>query len=108
MGARRASLRIIGSIQNKEEGKGESEKVALISGYKTKVETELTLTLTLTLALTLTVILTLTLTLTLTLSWSQEASGVVHAQVVANGQFGWLAFGHENPGGGHNGMDGQP
>ena len=42
------------------------------------------------------------------LSWSQEASGVVHAQVVANGQFGWLAFGHENPGGGHNGMDGQP
>jgi len=52
--------------------------------------------------------LTLTLTLTLTLSWSQEPSGVVHAQVVANGQFGWLAFGHENPGGGHNGMDGQP
>ena len=41
VGARRASLRIIGSIQNKEEGKGESEKVALISGYKTKVETEL-------------------------------------------------------------------
>ena len=36
VGARRASLRIIGSIQNKEEGKGESEKVALISGYKTK------------------------------------------------------------------------
>ena len=32
VGARRASLRIIGSIQNKEEGKGESEKVALISG----------------------------------------------------------------------------
>ena len=54
VGARRASLRIIGSIQNKEEGKGESEKVALISGYKTKVETELTLTLTLTLAVTLT------------------------------------------------------
>jgi len=41
VGARRASLRIIGSIQNKEEGKGESEKVALISGYKSKVETEL-------------------------------------------------------------------
>ena len=41
VGARRASLRIIGSIQNKEEGKGESEKVLLISGYKTKVETEL-------------------------------------------------------------------
>ena len=30
----------------------------------------------------------------------------MHAQVVANGQFGWLAFGHENPGGGHSGMDG--
>ena len=65
MGARRASLRIIGSIQNKEEGKGESEKVALISGYKTKVETELTLTLILTLALTLTLTLALALTLTL-------------------------------------------
>ena len=66
VGARRASLRIIGSIQNKEEGKGESEKVALISGYKTKVETELTLTLILTLALTLTLTLTLPLPLTLT------------------------------------------
>ena len=32
----------------------------------------------------------------------------MHAHVVANGQFGWVAFGHENPGGGHNGMDGQP
>ena len=40
------------------------------------------------------------------LSWSQEPSGVVHAQMVANGQFGWVAFGHENPGGGHSGMDG--
>ena len=37
MGARRASLRIIGSIQNKEEQKGDSEKVNLISAYKGKV-----------------------------------------------------------------------
>jgi len=41
VGARRASLRIIGSIQNKEEGKGDSEKVNLISAYKGKVEQEL-------------------------------------------------------------------
>ena len=27
----------------------------------------------------------------------QEESGVVHAQVVANGQFGWLAFGNLAP-----------
>ena len=37
VGARRASLRIIGSIQNKEEQKGDSEKVNLISAYKGKV-----------------------------------------------------------------------
>jgi 14-3-3 protein epsilon len=36
VGARRASLRIIGSIQNKEEQKGDSEKVNLISAYKGK------------------------------------------------------------------------
>merc|ERR1712166_167133 len=41
VGARRASLRIIGSIQNKEEQKGDSEKVNLISAYKGKVEAEL-------------------------------------------------------------------
>ena len=40
VGARRASLRIIGSIENKEEGKGDSEKVNLISSYKGKVEQE--------------------------------------------------------------------
>jgi 14-3-3 protein epsilon len=41
VGARRASLRIIGSIQNKEEGKGDSGKVAMIASYKAKVEEEL-------------------------------------------------------------------
>jgi 14-3-3 protein epsilon len=40
VGARRASLRIIGSIESKEEQKG-SDKVALISSYKVKVEDEL-------------------------------------------------------------------
>jgi hypothetical protein len=32
--------------------------------------------------------------------------GTVHARLSAHGLFGWLAFGLENPGGGHNGMDG--
>ena len=41
VGARRASLRIVGSIQNKEEGKGDSGKVAMIASYKAKVEEEL-------------------------------------------------------------------
>ena len=41
VGARRASLRIIGSIASKEEAKGESEKKALIDSYKVKVEEEL-------------------------------------------------------------------
>ena len=41
VGARRASLRIIGSIQNKEEQKGDSERVTLITAYKAKVEAEL-------------------------------------------------------------------
>jgi len=40
VGARRASLRIIGSIQSKEESKG-GDKVSLISTYKSKVEDEL-------------------------------------------------------------------
>ena len=37
MGARCASLRIIGSIQSKEESKGDGERVSLISAYKSKV-----------------------------------------------------------------------
>jgi len=41
VGARRASLRIIGSIENKEAQKGDDEKTGLISAYKAKVETEL-------------------------------------------------------------------
>ena len=41
VGARRASLRIIGSIQQKEEGKGDSQKVEMITAYKAKVEMEL-------------------------------------------------------------------
>jgi 14-3-3 protein epsilon len=40
VGARRASLRIISSIQQKEESKG-GENAASIKGYKAKVETEL-------------------------------------------------------------------
>jgi 14-3-3 protein epsilon len=40
VGARRASLRIIGSIEAKEKEKG-SEKVGLVSSYKSKVEEEL-------------------------------------------------------------------
>jgi len=40
VGARRASLRIIGSILSKEESKG-GEKVGLITTYKSKVEDEL-------------------------------------------------------------------
>jgi len=40
VGARRASLRIIGSIEMKEEQKG-GEKVQMIKGYKSKVESEL-------------------------------------------------------------------
>ena len=37
VGARRASLRIIGSIENKEAQKGDDEKTGLISAYKAKV-----------------------------------------------------------------------
>ena len=40
VGARRASLRIIGSIEAKEKSK-DSEKVPLIGTYKSKVESEL-------------------------------------------------------------------
>merc|ERR1712146_685581 len=40
VGARRASLRIIGSIEAKEQSKG-SENCGLVKGYKTKVEAEL-------------------------------------------------------------------
>jgi len=40
VGARRASLRIIGSIEQKEQAKG-SENAGLVKGYKTKVESEL-------------------------------------------------------------------
>jgi len=40
VGARRASLRIIGSILQKEQDKG-GDKVKLIEAYQTKVETEL-------------------------------------------------------------------
>ena len=40
VGARRASLRIIGSIESKEREKG-SEKAALVSSYKVTVEEEL-------------------------------------------------------------------
>merc|ERR1719378_1461845 len=41
VGARRASLRIIGSIEAKETSKADTEKVAMVGGYKAKVEEEL-------------------------------------------------------------------
>ena len=37
VGARRASLRIIGSIESKENEKGAMDKAAIVGGYKTKV-----------------------------------------------------------------------
>merc|ERR1719352_1552094 len=40
VGARRASLRIIGSIESKEKEKG-SDKTNLVANYKSKVEEEL-------------------------------------------------------------------
>lgn len=40
------------------------------------------------------------------LLWSQTSDGLVHAKMLVDGLFGWLAFGHYNPGGGHNGMNG--
>jgi len=42
IGARRASWRIISSIEQKEENKGNENHVARIKEYRTKVETELT------------------------------------------------------------------
>ena len=41
IGARRASWRIISSIEQKEEGKGNEEHVKQIRGYRTKIEQEL-------------------------------------------------------------------
>jgi len=41
IGARRASWRIISSIEQKEENKGNEHHVAIIKQYKTKIETEL-------------------------------------------------------------------
>jgi len=41
VGARRASLRIIGSIEAKEKSKDDNTKVTVITGYRVKVEEEL-------------------------------------------------------------------
>jgi len=41
IGARRASWRIISSIEQKEESKGNEDHVATIKNYKEKIETEL-------------------------------------------------------------------
>ena len=41
IGARRASWRIISSIEQKEENKGNAKQVEMIKGYRTSVETEL-------------------------------------------------------------------
>ncbi|KAL6899301.1 hypothetical protein ACP4OV_005959 [Aristida adscensionis] len=42
IGARRASWRIISSIEQKEEGRGNEDRVTLIKDYRGKIETELT------------------------------------------------------------------
>lgn len=42
IGARRASWRIVSSIEQKEEAKGNESQVALIREYRSKIETELT------------------------------------------------------------------
>lgn len=42
IGARRASWRILSSIEQKERSKGNTEHEALIEQYRSKVETELT------------------------------------------------------------------
>ncbi|KAG5440351.1 hypothetical protein PCANB_001921 [Pneumocystis canis] len=42
IGARRASWRIVSSIEQKEENKGNMPQVALIKEYRSKIETELT------------------------------------------------------------------
>ncbi|KAK9287431.1 hypothetical protein L1049_015852 [Liquidambar formosana] len=41
IGARRASWRIISSIEQKEEGRGNEDRVATIRDYRSKIETEL-------------------------------------------------------------------
>jgi len=41
IGARRASWRIVSSIEQKEEGKGNNEQVSLIKEYRQKIEAEL-------------------------------------------------------------------
>ena len=41
------------------------------------------------------------------LAW-RVVDGIVHAKMAVGGLFGWLAFGFENPGGHHNGMNGAP
>jgi 14-3-3 protein epsilon len=41
IGARRASWRIVTSIEQKEESKGNSSQVGLIKEYRTKIEKEL-------------------------------------------------------------------
>jgi 14-3-3 protein epsilon len=41
VGARRASLRVISSIQEKEEGKGNHDRVAMIEEFRSNVETEM-------------------------------------------------------------------
>jgi 14-3-3 protein epsilon len=41
VGARRASWRVLSSIESKEKEKGDSDKAAIISGYRDKVEKEL-------------------------------------------------------------------
>jgi 14-3-3 protein epsilon len=41
VGARRASLRIIGSIESKEKDKGAGDKAGIVTSYKSKVEKEL-------------------------------------------------------------------
>ncbi|KAF9462569.1 14-3-3 domain-containing protein [Collybia nuda] len=41
IGARRASWRIVSSIEQKEESKGNGAQVAMIKGYREKIETEL-------------------------------------------------------------------
>jgi 14-3-3 protein epsilon len=42
IGARRASWRIISSIEQKEEGRGNEDRVTLIKDYRSKIEVELT------------------------------------------------------------------
>ena len=41
IGARRASWRIVSSIEQKEESKGNEAQVAMIKGYREKIESEL-------------------------------------------------------------------